>query len=209
MLTKIDGLFSVEDVAELISDGRRLLLSGDASLLRKLPRGSWVGGSIPYFLTKEGGLQTQEKIFVRELPDFTQSIKVQVYDQDSLDGIYLDAPESGFTFMILPGFSEIHSFFALRAPELPGFGTRPLLGWVSGFSLDGESTEPLVFDGTTGSAFTNSAVACHVELPPSKIVDINIVNLFEQGEGDVITFPEDGFQVTWADVNGERCRFVD
>ena len=209
MLTNIDGLFSKDVVSQLIGEGRRLLLSGEASLLRELPKGSWIGGSIPYFLTAQGGLKTQDKIFVRELPSFTQSVKVQVYDKKTLEGVYHDAPRSGFSFMILPGFSEVHSFFALRAPELSGFGTRPLLGWVSGFSLEGEATEALVFDGTTGSAFTNRAVVCHVELPVHKVVDINIVNLFEQGDGDVIVFPEDGFQITWAEINGERCRFSD
>ena len=78
VLTNIDGLFSKDVVSQLIGEGRRLLLSGEASLLRELPKGSWIGGSIPYFLTAQGGLKTQDKIFVRELPSFTQSVKVQV-----------------------------------------------------------------------------------------------------------------------------------
>ena len=49
----------------------------------------------------------------------------------------------------------------------------------------------------------------HVTLPPHKYADIGIVNIFSQGEGDVITFPEDGFSVTDAFINGEKRNFVE
>jgi hypothetical protein len=48
-----------------------------------------------------------------------------------------------------------------------------------------------------------------VELPKSKLVEINIVNIFEQGDGDTITFPNDGFNATDVLINGQTKNFAD
>lgn len=32
-----------------------------------MPAASWIGGSVPYFMTEEGGLTTRHKIYVTEL----------------------------------------------------------------------------------------------------------------------------------------------
>lgn len=32
-----------------------------------MPAGNWMGGSIPYFMTEEGGLTTRHKIYVTTL----------------------------------------------------------------------------------------------------------------------------------------------
>ena len=49
----------------------------------------------------------------------------------------------------------------------------------------------------------------HVKLPADKFAEIDIINLFEQGEGDVIEFPESGFQVGDALINGQKQNFAD
>ena len=45
-------LYDVIEVKSKITHGERLLLAGDESLLKVLPAGNWIGGSIPYFMTE-------------------------------------------------------------------------------------------------------------------------------------------------------------
>ena len=61
-------LYDVIEVKAKITDGKRLLLAGDEGLLKLLPTGNWIGGSIPYFMTEQGGLTARHKIYVTELP---------------------------------------------------------------------------------------------------------------------------------------------
>ena len=48
-------LHSVDEANRLIMAGKRLHIAGDAAALARLGRGDWIGGTIPYFLTAEGG----------------------------------------------------------------------------------------------------------------------------------------------------------
>jgi Family of unknown function (DUF6976) len=52
-------------------------------------------------------------------------------------------------------------------------------------------------------------VVMHVTIPASKAVDIGIVNIFEQGGGDILTFGADGFTCTEVMVNGVKENFAD
>ena len=47
-----------------------------------------------------------------------------------------------------------------------------------------------------------------VTLPPKVVADINILNIFKQGDGDEITFNADGFEVKEAIVNGQTVNFA-
>jgi len=49
------AMLSLEEVTEKIIEGKRLLLAGDERLLLQLPAGDWIAGTIPYFMTEEGG----------------------------------------------------------------------------------------------------------------------------------------------------------
>jgi hypothetical protein len=90
-----------------------------------------------------------------------------------------------------------------------GFATRPLIGWIAGTAVNEPEARPRVFDGTRGQTLINGAVVLHVELPANKLVEIDIVNIFEQGNGDTIVFLEDGFSATRALINGEMKNFSD
>jgi hypothetical protein len=68
---------------------------------------------------------------------------------------------------------------------------------------------PKVFDGTQGKAFENAAVVLNAELPENKIVEIGIVNIFEQGDGDTITFAQNGFSAQEAMISGGKVNFAD
>jgi hypothetical protein len=62
-------LYTVSEANDLINAGRRLHIAGDESALIKLNKGIWIGGTIPYFLTQEGGGMDRQQLFVTELPD--------------------------------------------------------------------------------------------------------------------------------------------
>lgn len=201
---------TVADVQAKLAKGARLILAGDKSLLQQLPSGCWIGGTISYFSTRQGALFSQELIHVTELPDWVSDINIRTYDTGDINQVYSDAPEHGFTFIIVPAQSQVHFTFALNAPTFANFAKKPLIGWISGTRLDeSHSDQPYVFNGETKEQIGNRAIVMHVHLPPDKIADIGIINIFEQGDGDDICFPESGFSSKYALINGVETLFSD
>jgi hypothetical protein len=202
-------MYSKETVATMIVAGKNLLLAGDEKSLKGLPPGSWIAGTIPYFMGEQGGVFTQDQIYVTELPPYALKTEVRIYDETDIHQVYNDAPQHGFSVIIIPATSPTHFTFALNAPRFPGFATRPLIGWIAGTALNEQNVEPKVFNGVRGEALENGAAVMHVELSERKLVEINIVNIFEQDEGDTITFPNDGFNATDVLINGQAKNFAD
>jgi hypothetical protein len=201
---------TVAGASVMIAQGRPLLIAGDERLLRQLPRGRWLGGTIPYFMTDEGGLQSDQRLFVTALPDACVEGEVRVYAVDELERLPRDYPQHGVSFVIMPAGAGVVARLAREGANWPGFFERPLVGWVAGVALaDVGRVRPLVFDGTTGEAFDDRAAVLHVPLPRSLVAKVEIVNLFTQGHGDVITFPEEGFSATTCFVNGTERRLAD
>jgi hypothetical protein len=201
-------MFDVATIKEYIQNGEKFILAGDEKILSILPAGAWIGGTIPYFMTDDGGMFTQEKIYATRMPDDATNIVIRTYDASTIHQIYLDAPANGFSIIILPAFSSVHTSFALNSPTYEGFATKPLIGWVSGVSLDelGQSA-PKTFDGAN-PGYEDKAVVFHIELPSHKAADIQIINIFQPGDGDTITFPTDGFQAKDVYVNGTKMNFA-
>lgn len=203
-------LFTIEEVIEKIKKGEKLILAGDEKALSKIPAGTWIGGTIPYFMAEEGGVFTQEKVFVTEVPSFVENIKVAVYDETNIQNIYGEAPEHGFSVIIISAGSQTHKSFALNAPGYKDFAVRPLIGWISGIFLNElGKVSPKVFDGTQAKSIENGAVVLHIALPKDKITNIGIINIFQQGTGDSIAFPEDSFSVQDAYINGKKANFAE
>ena len=203
-------LYDVIEVKSKITRGEKLLLAGDESLLKLLPPGNWIGGSIPYFMTETGGLTTRHKIYVTELPATVSDISIKVYDATNLGSIYTDAAQNGFSIIIMPGSSKTHLEFALHAPQFKDFGHSPLIGWIAGTHLDDlGKTTPKVFYGPTQTMLEDAAVVMHATLSPKHVAEINYINIFEQGEGDTIAFPQDGFNSCDAYINGVKTNFAD
>lgn len=203
-------LATVEDVKKLLSEGKKLVLAADETLLRELPKGDWIGGTIPYFMTDQGGKITRDRIFVNVLPSQAESCQVVLYEAEELPDIAPDSPENGFSLVILPAFSNVHRTYALNAPTYDGLFLKPIAGWVAGVHLDDAGTAtPRVFAGPTLEASATRAVAMHVSLPARMRADIRVVNIFEQGGGDEISFPESGFEVSACLVNGKPRNFHD
>lgn len=203
-------LYKVDEVKELIRQGKTLMLAGDERLLSGLPKGHWIGGTIPYFMSERGGLKTHEEIQVMQLPDYVSNIRIKSYQEKDLPGLPADYDENGVSLIVMPAFTPLHRTYARDCSSYKGLFDRPLVGWVTGFDLDGdEKTSAKVVDGATGEIFDDRAVAMHVHLPNDKYGKVNIVNLFRQGAGDTISFPVLGFEVGDCFVNGKPDNLVD
>ena len=209
-MTNNNRLVSVAEAAALIRQDKTLSIAGDEAALIQLPKGRWIGGTIPYFMAASGGCASRERVFVTDIPVSAEAPRMRLCDVDALPSICHKAPENGFTLLIIPAFSEAHERFARDAPGYEDMYMKPLAGWIAGVHLDdlGKRT-PKVVLGETGEMTDQKAVVIDVPLPPEKMARIDIVNLFTQGDGDAITFPEGGFSAGTALINGRPVAFAD
>lgn len=208
-LAGITVLNTIAEVSKKIATGKALLLAGSESALSQLPKGNWIGGTTSYFIDADGGTFSESSIFVDELPESAEGFKIVEYTTQSLPSIFADAPDKGYSVLILPAGSPIHTAYAEGAPRYKGFILKPVVGWVSGVPLpEVGRTQPKVFNGLTGQSSATDAVVMHVTLPANKIADVEIVNVFKPGDGDKITFPVSGFVQEQCSVNGEPTNFA-
>ncbi len=197
-------LMTLQDALVAIRSGAYLCIAADETLLRRLPPGNWVAGSIPYFMGQNGGQTSREQLFVTELPTHAGAPLLRWYDPASLGRIALDAPAHGLTVLIVPAFSEVHSRFAREAPGFEDLYLKPLVGWIAGVHLDDlGKAAPVVVNGQSLTFSGDRALAIHIPLPASIYPRIDILNLFRPGSGDVIRFPSTGFSAHECFVNGE------
>lgn len=202
-------LTTVDEAATLIASGRFLMIAGDEAVLRRLPAGNWIGGTIPYFMGDEGGLVTSEQVFVTEIPATAGAPTIRFYDITNLEHVCEDGPANGFTLIIIPAFSAIHSLYARKAPGFPDMFIKPIVGWIAGSHLaDFGRVAPLVINGTDLTFDGERAVVMHVPLPDSEYARIEIFNRMVQGDGDCLRFPETGFSATRCLVNGVETDFA-
>jgi hypothetical protein len=202
------SLMTAPEASNLINDGRRLFVAGDERLLRSLPRGEWIGGTIPYFMSEDGGLLTEDKVQVTVLPDFVNVSTVELYDTSELQHIPAGYKPNGFSYVVIPAFTESHQKFARECTTWTGVFDRPLIGWIAGIDLKNlGKASPKVVHGRTGEVSASKAAVMHVDLPAHKYAHANIINLFHQGSGDTITFPAPGFEATECMLNGKKRVF--
>ena len=201
-------LLDPQETARRINAGQTLVLAAEEHLLAALPPGNWIGGTIPYFMSGDGGCLCKDKIFVTEIPAEFQ-VAPRRYKASELSRLCQDAAENSVSFVILPAESPAHLEFALHAPGYPGFALHPLIGWVAGVDLDliGKK-QPKVFCGSP-HPLGDDAVVMRMALPPGLLAQIKIINLFQPGDGDTIVFPNGGFSATTAVINGKERNFAD
>jgi len=202
-------LYSVAQVQRLIASGRPLLLAGSEWALSQLPRGNWIGGSICYFMGLEGGVCSETQIFVDEVPAFATGFGIRQYTGPRIvRSLVADTPAQGFALVIIPGGSPVHAIYARTAPDCEDLFSKRVVGWVSGVRVDRIGLDrPLVFNGLTGMALSEEAVAMHVSLPAGYSVEVETVSVFGPGSADTITFPRAGFSAAEATVNGQPENF--
>ncbi|MFA6114170.1 MAG: hypothetical protein WC729_09255 [Sphingomonas sp.] len=191
-----NAFLPVGPAAELIASGATLFISGPEALLRVLPRGNWIGGTTAYFMTEGGGVSREDRLFCTTFHEAI-GVRTAILPADQLSDLTAHRFQHGFTCIVAPAFSSTLQRYAIEGPGLPGLYNQPVFGWVAGVRLDRAGTEtPKVFDGATGMISEDGLAALWIELPENLDVDLDIVNLFTTGDGDEITFPEAGFEVT-------------
>lgn len=204
----INKLYSVSEASQLIKDNKVLVLAGNETALKELPQGNWIGGTIPYFMDVEGGTFSKENVFVTDLTSIQTSFKIHSYDPDEIPKITYNRYSDGFTYLLIPAFSDIHQRYAIEAESLPDLYDTPIVGWITGIDLAelGKVT-PKIVNGTNGEMSDGKAIAMHIELPAGKIAQLEILNIFKQGEGDIIKFQEENFFSKTCQVNGHVISF--
>jgi hypothetical protein len=209
MNTLVNRLMTVDEAAKLIAAGRFLMLAGDEALLRGLPSGNWIGGTIPYFMAEHGGLATRALLFVTEIPATAGAPEIRLYDITDLEHVCEDGPANGFSLIIIPAFSGTHSLYARKAPDFADMFVKPIVGWIAGSHLDDfGKVAPLVVSGPARTFDGERAVVMHVPLPESAFARIEIFNTLQQGKGDSLRFPETGFSASRCRVNGVDTDFA-
>lgn len=202
-------MYTVEEICQLINKGKKLLLAGDENLLKRLPQGEWIGGTIPYFMSENGGEISKDKIFANVLPDYINNVNIKTYDIATIKNCYKDCYNNGFSVIIIPAFSETHLSFAINAPDYKDFAVHPIIGWISGYLLEDKNAVAKTFAGNGTKYSAKDAVVMHIDLPKGKYADLDIVNLFSQGNGDTIEFEESGFSAKEAIINGKKMNFAE
>ncbi len=197
----------IEAVIEKIKSGEFLVIAADQNILSKLPSGNWIGGSIPYFMTDDGGIVSQEHIFVNTISGCpsVQPPKLSVYDPDSIAKVAVDAPKHGFTILIMPGESAVELTYAQNSPAYPNMFFTPIIGWVSGYDMSHPDSAKVCFGPMGSMLLDQQAVAMHIALPETQIASINTINLFTEGSGPKIEFPTTGFNASTCLINGQEA----
>ena len=112
-------LFNFNETMELIKSGKILTIAGDVELLKTLPKGNWIGGSIPYFMSENGGLCTKDLFQVTVLPDYVKIKNIKLYSAQQLEQIPSDYPVNGLSFILIPAGSEAHLLYAQNCSSCP------------------------------------------------------------------------------------------
>lgn len=202
-------LLELSQVINKIKNGERLILAGCESLLNQLPEGNWIAGTIPYFMDVDGGVFDVSKIFVDEVPPEVKNISIKSYDENTLKDFALDKFENGYSTIIIPANSKCHQAFAKDSYSYENIFDSPLIGWIAGINLNDLGKDaPKVFDGTTKIALKDNAVVMHLELPENKHANIDIINLFNQGDGATITFDSTRFSASDCYIDGKKQSFA-
>lgn len=203
-------LFTLDEACEILSPGRPAAVAADKALLQKLPKGCWIGGSIPYFMAQDGGQVCQDRVFVQLMPEEVLSVRIQSYGLDEIHRIAVDGPEQGFSVLLIPHNTEVHHAYARNAPNYEQMYMKPIIGWITGCHLDELATgKSGVLNGETGQLVEEAALAMHIDLPANCIAEIGIVNIFEQGSGPVFHFPQAGMHVDDCRIDGVEGRLAD
>lgn len=201
--TTTSALLNLRQASALIERGETLAIAGHLECLTALPKGNWIGGTTPYFMAAEGGTCRLDQVFVQ--PFGQQTGDIVGYDRDSLPHILEDAPENGFSIVILPADSAVLEDYAREAPNYPEMYLKPIAGWVAGVHLDQlGSAQAQVIDGRSGQRYADRAIVLHIALPSGQAALVHTVNLFQPGPGPTLSFDETGFAARDCLIDGVR-----
>ena len=197
-------VMTVAAANERIQAGRLLVIAGAEEQLARLKTGNWIGGTTAYFMEETGGQVNQNDLFVTDLTDLATDFKLAAYDEAHILTTMLeDRYSNGFSYLLLPCYSNIHQTYALETRYASTLFDHPVMGWIAGVHLDEAGKKaPKVVLGTTGEVLDNHGVVLHVQLPPDQYAEVDIINPYDQDQGDVFEFHEDRFAASQCTING-------
>ena len=201
-------LISLQEASKLVESGKVYHIAATEALLKKLPKGNWIGGSTEYFVAKTGGEISNEKLSVIELP--CEDFSIKAYSTAEIENVATDAFGNGFSIVIIPFDSVVHKDYARNAPGYKDIFMKNTVGWISGMNLGVAGQTPIAVEGTEAAAYADKAVAIHLKVPDSKSVNVGIINIFSQDKSSpIITFAEEGFSITKCFIDGKETVFAD
>lgn len=199
-------LLDLRTTSELIRGGRVLVISGEEELLEKLPKGNWIGGTIPYFYLKnERGRMEKSKVFVSDFTESINDFKILTIDEAALSSIALSGFTNGFSFVIFPSHQRTHYLFALNAQNYHDIKRNPLIGIIAGTDLKEFRSGRLsmTFNGATKQSSSSDGVVLHCSLLPSKFAKVGVINLYERSDEFCIEVFDNTFTIRDCLINGE------
>ena len=144
------------------------------------------------FVAGDGGTAERDRIFVTDITEHASEAKIRRKDDERLEH-RLGTPKR-LQRIIVPGMSDIHAMFAKDVQSFEGVFNSPLIGWISGVHLSeiGKRAAEMLRRHQYALG-QKKPCRSHVRLPPGEAARVDIINLFKQGNGDVITFDTEGF----------------
>jgi hypothetical protein len=204
-------LYTVTEVNELILKNSRLVISADESLLNQLKKGNWIGGTIPYFMTEKGGTFTKELLYVQNLTEIGINFRFSKYDETNISTVTKTGFDNGFTILIVPMGSPVHSSFGVNSLQYEDIFKNPIVGYVAGLDLSllGKAS-PKVYFGQDNLCLENAGVALHIELAENQVARTEIINPNTLNEeSPVFEFPISSFTQGDCLIDGKPDNLAD
>ena len=191
-------LYTLPEVKSYIESGAVCIISGHENLLKQLPKGNWIGATISRFLDVDGGIISENKLFVVDLSNYISDFKIRLYNENQISDMLADGFDNGFLYVLMPMQSKVHMKYGTSAFMETDLFRNPVVGWIAG-----ACPNIVVVNGETGEMSGSLAVAIHCQLPEDKKAHIEIVSPFVQGDGDTFVFTDYSFEVKDCYINGK------
>jgi len=201
-------LCRLHDASEIAGSGAPCVVAGSSELLRRLPQGNWIGGTSSFAFTPTGGVELSDRLIVTAFPPGVRLSGIQRYGVGGLEYLADDCPAEGFSVVIIPHCSPVHSVFARDSAMGGPFEKHNIFGWMSG-SLRGRHVgRPQVYFGPLAHCIEDEAVAMHFDVEPGWKISTRAQSIYKGGTGQPILFPSEGFSATHAIVDGHVINFA-
>src|SRR5438034_7254923 len=104
------------------------------------------------------------------LVDERAAPKIKFYDKNTIARVTEDAPANGYTFVMIPAFSEVHLAYGKDAPRFKDLFAHPIVGWVTGIHLNdlGKETPKVRSEEHTSELQSHSDLVCRLLLEKKK-----------------------------------------
>ncbi len=204
-------LFTLSETISLIEQKRHLVITADESLLKKLPKGNWIAGTSPYFMTVDGGHHTKDKLFVDDFTAYGVEFQYYKYSKDNIFEITENSFDNGFIFLILPMASNVLERFGTDSLHFKNIFKNPIVGYVAGIDLQNkDNPSPKVYLGTTLEELSDFGVSMHVQLPENQVARVEIINPNSIDlQSPTFTFPKTSFSQSSCIIDGKKSNIAD